>query len=74
VKIQAAVAWEAGATLSIEEFDLDDPRDDEILVKVEAAGVCHTDDNTRLGRLPVVFRFPTRDQLATRAERRRSVL
>ncbi len=55
MKIQAAVAWEAGATLSIEEFDLDDPRDDEILVQVEAAGVCHTDDNARLGRLPVVF-------------------
>lgn len=55
MKIQAAVAWEAGATLSIEEFDLDDPRDDEILVKVEAVGVCHTDDNARLGRLPVVF-------------------
>jgi aryl-alcohol dehydrogenase len=55
VKIQAAVAWEAGAELSIEEFDLDDPRDDEILVRVEAVGVCHTDDNARLGRLPVVF-------------------
>jgi aryl-alcohol dehydrogenase len=55
MKIQAAVAWAAGATLSIEEFDLDDPRDDEILVKVEAAGVCHTDDNARLGRVPVVF-------------------
>ena len=55
MKIQAAVAWAAGATLSIEEFDLDDPRDDEILVKVEAVGVCHTDDNARLGRLPVVF-------------------
>lgn len=55
MKIQAAVAWEAGATLSIEEFDLDDPRDDEILVKVEAVGVCHTDDSARLGKLPVVF-------------------
>ena len=55
MKIQAAVAWQAGATLSIEEFDLDEPRDDEILVKVEAVGVCHTDDNARLGRLPVVF-------------------
>ena len=55
MKIQAAVAWEAGATLSIEEFDLDEPRDDEILVRVEAVGVCHTDDNARLGRLPVVY-------------------
>ena len=55
MKIHAAVAWEAGAPLSIEEFDLDDPRDDEILVRTEAVGVCHTDDNARLGRLPVVF-------------------
>jgi aryl-alcohol dehydrogenase len=55
VRIQAAVVWEAGARLSIEEADLDDPRPDEILVRVEAAGVCHTDDNARLGRLPVVF-------------------
>ena len=55
MKIQAAVAWEAGAALSIEELDLDEPRADEILVRVEAVGVCHTDDNARLGRLPVVF-------------------
>jgi aryl-alcohol dehydrogenase len=55
MKIQAAVAWEAGAKLSIEEFDLDDPRDDEILVRVEAVGVCHTDENARLGRLPVQY-------------------
>jgi Zn-dependent alcohol dehydrogenase len=31
MRMQAAVAWEAGAPLSIEEFDLDEPRDDEIL-------------------------------------------
>jgi aryl-alcohol dehydrogenase len=55
VKIHAAVAWAAGEPLSIEEFDLDDPREDEILVRVEAVGVCHTDDNARRGRLPVVF-------------------
>jgi aryl-alcohol dehydrogenase len=55
VKIEAAVAWEAGAPLSIEEVDLDEPRENEILVRVEAVGVCHTDDSARLGRLPVVF-------------------
>ena len=55
MRIKAAVAWRAGAELSIEDVDLDDPRDDEILVRVEAVGVCHTDDNARLGRLPVVF-------------------
>ena len=55
VKDQAAIAWAAGAPLSIEEADLDDPRDDEILVRTEAVGVCHTDETARLGRLPVVF-------------------
>ena len=55
MKIQAAVAWEAGAPLSIEEVDLDEPRENEILVRVEAVGVCHTDESARLGRLPVVF-------------------
>jgi Zn-dependent alcohol dehydrogenase len=55
VKITAAVAWAAGEPLSIEELDLDDPRPDEILVRVEAVGVCHTDENARLGRLPVVY-------------------
>jgi aryl-alcohol dehydrogenase len=55
VKITAAVIWEAGAPFAIEEVDLDEPRDDEICVRVEAVGVCHTDDNARLGRLPVVF-------------------
>ena len=55
VRIRAAVAWEAGAKLSIEEFDLDEPRHDEILVRVEATGVCHTDESSRLGLLPVVY-------------------
>lgn len=55
MKVRAAVAWEAGAPLSIEEVDLDEPRADEILVRVEAVGVCHTDDKARHGKLPVVF-------------------
>jgi aryl-alcohol dehydrogenase len=55
MRIKAAVAWEAGAKLSIEELDLDDPRDDEILVRVAATGVCHTDESSRLGLLPVVY-------------------
>ena len=54
MKIQAAVVWEAGATLSIEEVDLDEPREDEILVRVEATGVCHTDDKARQAKLPIV--------------------
>ena len=53
MKITAAVAWEPGAPLSIEEVDLDEPRPEEILVRVAAVGVCHTDDHARHKRLPV---------------------
>ena len=49
MKIRAAVAWKAGAPLSIEDVDLDGPRDSEVLVDVKAAGVCHTDRYTLSG-------------------------
>lgn len=43
MKITAAIARETDAPLSIEEVELDAPRDDEILVRLVATGVCHTD-------------------------------
>jgi aryl-alcohol dehydrogenase len=52
MKITAAVARDAGAPLSIETIDLEDPRPDEILVKLVATGVCHTDLVVRDGMLP----------------------
>jgi aryl-alcohol dehydrogenase len=52
IQIKAAVAREAGAELSIEELSLDGPREDEILVKVVATGVCHTDLVVMAGHLP----------------------
>ncbi|MCL2583750.1 MAG: NAD(P)-dependent alcohol dehydrogenase [Streptosporangiales bacterium] len=55
IKAQAAVVWEAGAPLSLEEIELDDPREDEIVVRVVACGVCHTDEAARLGQPPVSF-------------------
>ena len=55
VKALAAVAWERGAHLSVEELELDDPRDDEVLVKIAACGVCHTDVKARDGYGSVVF-------------------
>jgi Zn-dependent alcohol dehydrogenase len=38
-----AVFREAGAPLTIEEVDLTLPRNGEVLVKVEACGVCYSD-------------------------------
>ena len=43
MKIQAAVAVGAGLPFEIKSVDLDDPRDDEILVRIVGVGVCHTD-------------------------------
>jgi S-(hydroxymethyl)glutathione dehydrogenase/alcohol dehydrogenase len=43
MKTRAAVAWKAGAPLTIETVDLEGPRDGEVLVEVKATGICHTD-------------------------------
>jgi aryl-alcohol dehydrogenase len=43
VKITAAVVREEAQPFSIEELELEEPRADEVLVRVVATGVCHTD-------------------------------
>jgi aryl-alcohol dehydrogenase len=53
MRITAAVAREAGQPFSIEELELDAPRPDEVLVKVDSAGICHTDIGVRNQWLPV---------------------
>src|ERR1700722_16092880 len=52
MKIKAAVAWEAGFPLVIEEVDLEGPKHGEVLVKIAASGVCHTDAFTLSGADP----------------------
>ncbi len=52
MKIKAAVAWEANKPLSIEEVDLEAPKKGEVLVKLVATGVCHTDAFTLSGADP----------------------
>ena len=49
MKIRAAVAFEAGRPLEIEEVDLEGPRQGECLVRLVATGVCHTDAYTLSG-------------------------
>ncbi|MEQ8442320.1 MAG: S-(hydroxymethyl)glutathione dehydrogenase/class III alcohol dehydrogenase [Alphaproteobacteria bacterium] len=52
MKTRAAVAWKAGEPLSIEEVDLEGPKEGEVLVEVKATGVCHTDEFTLSGADP----------------------
>jgi S-(hydroxymethyl)glutathione dehydrogenase/alcohol dehydrogenase len=52
MKTRAAVAYEAGKPLVVEEVDLEGPKAGEVLVEIKATGVCHTDDFTRSGADP----------------------
>ncbi|MBA55837.1 MAG: S-(hydroxymethyl)glutathione dehydrogenase/class III alcohol dehydrogenase [Pseudomonadales bacterium] len=52
MKTRAAVAWEAGKPLSIEEVDLQGPKEGEVMVQLVATGVCHTDAYTLSGADP----------------------
>ena len=49
MKTRAAVAWKAGAPLTIETVDLEGPRAGEVLVEIKATGICHTDYYTLSG-------------------------
>jgi S-(hydroxymethyl)glutathione dehydrogenase/alcohol dehydrogenase len=51
-KPRAAVAWEAVHPLALQDVDLDGPRAGEVLVRVVATGVCHTDAYTLSGADP----------------------
>jgi S-(hydroxymethyl)glutathione dehydrogenase/alcohol dehydrogenase len=60
MKTQAAVAYEAGKPLVIEQVELEGPKAGEVLVEIKASGVCHTDEFTRSGAdpeglFPVIF-------------------
>ncbi len=52
MKTRAAVAWEAGKPLEIEDVELEGPKQGEVLVQIKASGVCHTDAFTLSGDDP----------------------
>ena len=52
MKSKAAVAWEAGKPLEIEEVEVAAPKEGEVLVRMVATGVCHTDAFTLSGEDP----------------------
>lgn len=52
MKSRAAVAFEAGQPLQVVEIDVDPPRAGEVLVRIHATGVCHTDAFTLSGDDP----------------------
>ena len=57
MKTRAAVLRDVGKDFEIVELDLDEPKANEVLVRMEAAGLCHSDEHIRrsgAARLPLV--------------------
>ncbi len=52
MKTKAAVLWEINAPWSVEEVELDPPAAGEVLVKLAASGLCHSDEHLVTGDLP----------------------
>jgi len=52
MRSRAAVAWEKGKPLTIETIDVAPPKSGEVLVRIVATGVCHTDAYTLSGDDP----------------------
>src|ERR1700709_2432556 len=53
MKVSAAVLWGVGEPWSVEEVELDGPRGKEVLVRLAASGLCHSDEHLVTGDLPV---------------------
>lgn len=51
MKTRAAVLWGVGQDWKIDEIDVDPPRTGEVLVKWQAAGLCHSDEHLVTGDL-----------------------
>lgn len=52
MKVNAAILWQQGGPLSVEEAELEAPRAGEVLVELKAAGVCHSDLHSVRGDWP----------------------
>lgn len=52
MRTQAAVLWEPGADWKIEDIELDPPRTNEVLVRIVASGLCHSEDHHATGDVP----------------------
>ena len=52
MKTRTAVIYAPGEPIRVEEIELDPPRDHEVLVRMVAAGICHSDYHIISGELP----------------------
>lgn len=53
MKTKAAVVFERSGKFNIEQIEISEPNEDEVLVRIVAAGICHTDLAGREQYLPI---------------------
>ncbi len=52
---RAAILWGLNEPWSVEDVELDDPEPTEVLVKMSAAGLCHSDEHLVTGDIPIAL-------------------
>lgn len=55
---EAAICWEQNTPWIVEQVELDRPRQGEVLVKLAAAGLCHSDEHLVAGDFGGTFPYP----------------
>ncbi|NEW28745.1 NDMA-dependent alcohol dehydrogenase [Nocardia cyriacigeorgica] len=53
MQVRGAIIWESPGNLDVVDMELDDPRPDEVQVKLVASGMCHSDDHHVTGDSPL---------------------
>lgn len=55
MQARAAVLWGLNEEWKVEDVELDDPQPDEVLVRMSAAGLCHSDEHIVTGDIPMAL-------------------
>jgi len=55
MKTKAAVLWGLNEKWQVEEVELDAPKESEVLVRLTASGLCHSDEHLVTGDIPMPF-------------------
>ncbi|MDQ2636486.1 MAG: alcohol dehydrogenase catalytic domain-containing protein, partial [Actinomycetota bacterium] len=55
MKTKGALLWELNSPFRIDEIEIGDPVDDEVQIRVHAAGMCHSDYHLTTGATPIAL-------------------
>jgi NDMA-dependent alcohol dehydrogenase len=55
MQTEAAILWEQGGEWKVETIELDPPKAGEVLVRIAASGMCHSDEHLRTGDLGGIY-------------------